>query len=282
MIKIDLQKAYDSVEWPYLEQVMVELGFPYKFISWIMACVTTVNYTILFNGETSEPFNAAKGLRQGDPISPFLFAIAMEYLIRGLNSLKMSKEFKFHPRCAKLGVTHLCFADDLRRGDLPSITALNQCFNTFSRASGLQSNIGKSSIYFGGVTQGVKDNILKEMGFVLSELPFKYLGIPLSTKKLSLLQWQPLIDKITTWTAKKLSYAGRIQLVQSVVFGMQSYWAQLFPLLAHVIKIIDAFCRSYVWTGSNVISKKALVSWERMCSPKSAGGLNLINIKVWN
>ncbi|XP_060210949.1 uncharacterized protein LOC132637959 [Lycium barbarum] len=88
MVKIDLQKAHDSVEWAYIEQVLEGLNFPTKFICWIMQCVTTVSYSILINGELSEPFTTAKGLRQGDPISLFLFAIAMEYLSRSLNGLK--------------------------------------------------------------------------------------------------------------------------------------------------------------------------------------------------
>lgn len=102
-----------------------------------MECVKTVNYTILINGNTSEPFNAAKGLRQGDPISPFLFSIAMEYLSRYLSGLKEVKEFTFHTTCARLGVTHLYFADDLllfSRGDLSSVTALHNCFLEFSKA----------------------------------------------------------------------------------------------------------------------------------------------------
>ncbi|KAH0701824.1 hypothetical protein KY285_016102 [Solanum tuberosum] len=84
MLKIDLQKAYDSVEWIFLEQVPKNLCFPQKFIQWIMECVHTVNYTIMVNGETTPPFNAARGLRQGDPISPYLFDISMEYLSRCL------------------------------------------------------------------------------------------------------------------------------------------------------------------------------------------------------
>ncbi|XP_075076334.1 secreted RxLR effector protein 78-like [Nicotiana tabacum] len=78
MIKIDLQKAYDSVEWIVPQQVMEELGFPDRFIKWIIECIKTINYTILVNGETTEPFNAAKGLRQRDLISPFLFAIFLQ------------------------------------------------------------------------------------------------------------------------------------------------------------------------------------------------------------
>ncbi|OIT29233.1 hypothetical protein A4A49_64264, partial [Nicotiana attenuata] len=88
---------------------------------------------------------------------------------------------------------------------------LYECFKIFSATSGLQANLGKSCVYFGGVKKEEHDNILKYLEFVHGNLPFKYLGVPLSTKKISLLQWQPLIEKITaritSWTAKKLSYA---------------------------------------------------------------------------
>ncbi|WMV07514.1 hypothetical protein MTR67_000899 [Solanum verrucosum] len=175
----------------------------------------------------------------------------MEYLSRNLNNLKTKKSFKFHPRCANLGITHLSFADDLllfSKGDIVSVTAMHKVFMVFSKASGLQENMNKSSIYFGGVAQSEKDRILQVLGYTQGDLPFKYLGIPLSTKKLTLLQWQPLIEKmvgrITSWTAKKLSYAGRVQLVRSVLFGIQAYWAQLFLLPTKVIKTIEAYCRS--------------------------------------
>lgn len=78
-----------------------------------MECIQTINYSIIVNGEPTKPFNAAKVLRQGDPVSPFLFAITMEYLSTNLASLKLEKEFKYHPRYAKLRITHLSFADDL-------------------------------------------------------------------------------------------------------------------------------------------------------------------------
>ncbi|XP_019257621.1 PREDICTED: uncharacterized protein LOC109235823 [Nicotiana attenuata] len=181
----------------------------------------------MINGEPSEPFNTARGLRQGHSMSPFLFAIAMEYLSKKLNGLKENRTFQFHPWCAKLGITHLSFVDDLllfAKGNITSITALRRCFIQFSGASGLQANLGKSCVYFGGVKKETQDSILSHLGFVHGTLPFKHLEVPLSTKKLTLLQWQPLIEKITaritSWTTKKLSYAGRTQLVKSVLFGI--------------------------------------------------------------
>lgn len=117
-------------------------------------------------------------------------------------------------------------------------------------------------------------------------LIFKYLGVPSSTKKLTLLQWQPLIEKITaritSWTAKILSYAGRIQLVKSILFEILAYWARLFLIPAKVLKTIYVYCKKFVWSGSNIITKKALVAWDKVCTLMSMGGLNLINIKLWN
>ncbi|XP_070003410.1 secreted RxLR effector protein 78-like [Nicotiana tabacum] len=113
MIKIDLEKAYDTVEWCYLEQVLEELFIPRKFIDMIMECLKTVNYSILINGEPTEPFADVRSLKQGDSTSSFIFVIAMEYLSRQLNNLKDEKTFRYHPKCAKLWITHLSFADDL-------------------------------------------------------------------------------------------------------------------------------------------------------------------------
>ncbi|XP_070014563.1 uncharacterized protein LOC142175548 [Nicotiana tabacum] len=128
--------------------------------------------------------------------------------------------------------------------------------------------------------------IIQKLSYTIGELPFKYLGIPLATKKLSLIQWHPLIEKIVarifSWTAKKLSYTGRVQLVQTVLFGIQSYWSQLFNLLMKVMKMIAAYCRSYIWPGINTITKKSLVAWDRMCTPKLRGGYGLINLQMWN
>lgn len=181
-----------------------------------------------------------------------------------LSGLSEEKSFRFHPKCAKLGITHLSFADDLIlfvRGDQSSIDAMQKCFNLFSMASGLQANLDKSSLYFGGVNMITQNIILQQFGYSLGELPFKYLGVPLSTKKLTILQCQPFIDKIvariSSWTSKKLSTASRVrvQLVQSVLFGVQAYWSQLFLLPVKVVKAVQAYFRSYIWSGSSTITK---------------------------
>lgn len=213
----------------------------------------------------------------------------MEYLSRLLKGLKEIKCFHYHPRCAKLNISHLCFADDLllfAREDTSSTYALRSCFQTYSHASGLLANLGKSSVYFGGVTREKQDKIIQILGFSYGELPFKCLGVPLATKKISLIQWQPLLDRITSqissWTTKNLSYTGQAQLIKSEIFGIQAYWAQLLSIPAKVLHLIDAHCRSYLCDGSDTITKKALVAWEYVCNLRCVRDLNLINISLWN
>ncbi|XP_019255251.1 PREDICTED: uncharacterized protein LOC109233851 [Nicotiana attenuata] len=124
-----------------------------------MACVTTVSYSLIFNGGLTKPFKEKRGIRQGDPMSPYLFVIAMEYLGRELGQLHKNGNFNFHPKCRKLNITHICFADDLLmycRADFESIKILNAAFHRFSIVSILQANVNKSAIYMAGISQAEK------------------------------------------------------------------------------------------------------------------------------
>ncbi|WMV58355.1 hypothetical protein MTR67_051740 [Solanum verrucosum] len=187
---------------------------------------------------------------------PYPFFLSMEYLQRELEEIKLKKDFKYHPRCKKLGVVHICFAHDLLlfcKADLKSIQLLQRAFQRFSKGSSLQANNEKSSIFMSGVKPELKKTILETLAYVEGEVPFKYLGVPVSSKKLTIGQCLPLVEKITErircWSAKLLPYVGRIQLIKSVIF---------------------------------VRSRKALVLWEKLCLPKAAGGLNIINLSLWN
>ncbi|XP_019225652.1 PREDICTED: uncharacterized protein LOC109207224 [Nicotiana attenuata] len=184
----------------------------------------------------------------------------MEYLQREFSQLGLNNDFHFLPRCKRLGVMHVCFADDLLmfcKADLKSIKLLQDAFLKFSRASGLQENPNKSSGYIACINERMKELILRELGYNEGSLPFKYLGVPLAPKKLSNQQCRPLVEKITAriscWTSKLLSYSGRFQLIKSVIFRMQSYWAQ-----------------------------KSFGSMDRVCLPQTMGGLNVINLCNWN
>ncbi|CAJ2669420.1 unnamed protein product [Trifolium pratense] len=156
----------------------------------------------------------------------------------------------------------------------------------FSRSTGLYVNPSKCKVFYGAVEEHIKESIKKVTSFVEGSLPFKYLGVPLTSKKLFIHHYMPLVDRIVehirTWSAKLLSHAGRLQLISGVTFAVANYWMQCLPLPKKVIHKIDAICRSFLWTGGAVVTSKSPVAWKHVCAPKAQGGLNLLSLEEWN
>lgn len=179
--------------------VLLEFELPSKFVELIMGCVCTVNYSLLVNGGLVPSFQAQRGLRQGDSMSPYLFTLTMEYLNKALKKLQTIRDFNYHPKCEKLNLVHVCFADDLImccRTDKHSLKLIIECVEHFSTVSSLKANMKKSCLYIAGVQPNVREEILIEFQFSLLEMPFKYLGVPLSASKLTISQCLPLVEKI--------------------------------------------------------------------------------------
>lgn len=194
------EESYDYVEWKFLEKMMIELGLPIKLVDWVMACVSSMSYSIQVNGIPHPPFKAKKGLRQGDPMSLYIFALGMEYLSRRLRTLDSERSFGYHLECSTTRIIGLLFADDLLifcKGNLDSIKQIKVQLEKFSNASGLEANMDKFALYCAGMDPGLQQQLAEALGMPLGELPFKYLGVPLSYKELSLADCTPLVDSIS-------------------------------------------------------------------------------------
>lgn len=170
-------------------------------------------------------------MRQSDPISPLLFVIVMEYLNRILQKLQRKNNFNFHAKCDKLGITNLCFANDLvlfSREDNVSVELMMKSFKSFSNSTVLKLNPIKCHIFFGEVDHNVKENILQLTSFKEGTLPFLYLCVPIFRKKLNIHHYINLADRvvgrITHWSVELLSYVGSIQLLKSVNFIVYKGW----------------------------------------------------------
>ncbi|XP_021739498.1 uncharacterized protein LOC110705886 [Chenopodium quinoa] len=288
-IKVDLRKAYDSVHWSFIHDMLQTLNFPSRFISWVMECVTSPSFSIMINGGLNGFFKGKKGIRQGDPMSPLVFVIVMEYLSRLLKKVVAKRGFRFHRRCKSLTLNHLIFVDDLMLfsyADKKSISLLVRALKAFEGCSSLQANADKSAIYFGSVQPEVQQGIVTESGFIIGETPFKYLGIPLNAKYLRVSDFDAIVDKmlarITCWSSRKLSYTARVLLVNPVLITLHTYWVQCVLLPKLVILRITQLCKAFLWCGDVVLSKAPPIACDWVCMSKAEGGLGVRDCGMWN
>lgn len=179
--------------------------------------------------------------------------IMMEYLNRMLGKMQNNPDFNHHAKCKKLKLTNLTFVDDVLlfcRGDEISVKMMLQTINQFSDSTGLVVNSKKCKIYYGGLSDEDKQLMQDVTKFDEGQLPVRYLGIPITSKKLNTHQYMPLIEKILHkmqyWTSKMLIYVGRVQLVKSISLAITQYWMFCLPLPRFVIRKIDSMCITFI------------------------------------
>lgn len=252
-MKIDLRKAYDSVSWEFLGELLEKFKFPEKFRLWIMTCITSPSFSISVNGGLCDFFKRKKGLRQGDPTSPLLFVLIVEYFTRILKKMSNIDDFCFHHRCKSLKLYYLVFANDLMlfyKGGVKSVHLMIRALKAFSNAFGLSANNEKSVIYFGNVHEEIKLRILQVTRFQMGSFSFRYLGVLITSRRLSVVDCVVLVDKILRrilcWTSRNLSYVGRNVFVNSVLLSIHTYWAQVFLIPKIVLHKITQICRSFL------------------------------------
>ncbi|KAL0286394.1 UNVERIFIED_CONTAM: hypothetical protein Sradi_7149200 [Sesamum radiatum] len=246
------------------------------------------SFSVSLNGAIHGFFKGGRGLRQGDPMSPYLFVLVMEVgsaLLR--YRVQQSPQFQYHWKCKDLGLINLCFADDVLlfcKADIPSIKLLTETLSEFATFSGLKVNPSKSQIIFSRAVQQ-RQQLLDCVGFQEGSLPIKYLGIPLTSSRLTLADCRPLIDKVDTrlagWNHQHLSYAGRLQLIKSVLSTLHMYWASVFILPKGVLKMLERKMRTFLWQGPSG-GRQAKVAWDQICKPKAEGGLGLRSLIIMN
>jgi hypothetical protein len=246
VFKVDFEKAYDSVDWSFLEYMLHRFGFGAKWIRWIRACVFAGNLSILVNGSPIKEFNIQRGLKQGDPLAPFLFLLVAEGFGGVMKKAVEENLFKgFQIGGDGLMISHLQYADDtlcIGEASIQNLWTIKSILRGFHLASGLKVNFGKSCLMGVNVRPDFVELACMFLNCRFGEVPFKYLGLPVGANPRRLLTWEPLLDylkkRLRSWGEKHKSLGGRIVLINSVLNTIPIFFLSFLKMPVSVVKAV--------------------------------------------
>ncbi|KAL9687653.1 hypothetical protein QQ045_032060 [Rhodiola kirilowii] len=289
-VKVDMSKAYDRVEWSFLEMLMRRMGFASTWVNRIMLCVRSVTYQVKVNDHISRRIFPERGLRQGDPLSPSLFLFCSELLSSLLNA-GVAQHTITGMKFGMSGpvVTHLFFADDsifFIKANAEEAEALKNTLVQFERASGQRVNLEKSEIVF---SRNTPIDIQQRVAAVLMvrQVPShsKYLGLPLVVGQRKVEVFNSIVEKvwnkINDWKNKFLSMAGREVLIKAVLQSLSVYMMSVYHFPQKTLDAIARLIGQFWWVKEG----RKGVSWIRkevLQRKKEDGGIGFKDLKLFN
>ncbi|GKB69283.1 putative RNA-directed DNA polymerase, eukaryota, reverse transcriptase zinc-binding domain protein [Tanacetum coccineum] len=266
------------------------MGFNAKWRNWIHSCLNSAYASILVNGSPTKEFKIERGLRQGDPLSPFLFILAVEALNVVLLEATNNNVFHgFHIGKEKVHISHLQFADDaLIMGEWSYSNAknLSRILTCFHLASGLKVNFNKSKLYGVGVTNDELSSLASTIGCLASQLPCVYLGLPIGAKMSRCHHWNKIVERfqkrLSKWKSKSLSFGGRLTLIKSVLGSLGVYYFSTFKAPKKIISTLETIRRKFFWGGCSEDNKISWIAWDKVIEPCDRGGLGIGSLRTCN
>ncbi|GJY00523.1 RNA-directed DNA polymerase, eukaryota [Tanacetum coccineum] len=289
IFKVDFEKAFDSVRWDFVDDVLNKFGFGERWRTWIQSCLRSSRGSILVNGSPTEEFQFFRGLKQGDPLSPFLFILIMESLHISFQRVVDAGLFTGIKINSMVNLSHLFYADDaifLGQWSELNIDSLVRVLDCFFRASGLRINMCKSKIMGVNVEDGMVKNAASKLGCLVLKTPFTYLGTKVGGNMSRKQAWKEVVDKVLSrlsrWKMKLLSIGGRLTLLKSVLGSMPIFHMSIFKVPSSILKSLESI-RSRFFNGQDPKSNKASwVKWNKVLTPKDKGGLGVSSLFALN
>uniref|UniRef100_A0A2N9IM18 Reverse transcriptase domain-containing protein n=1 Tax=Fagus sylvatica TaxID=28930 RepID=A0A2N9IM18_FAGSY len=292
LCKLDIEKAYDHVNWNCLLYLLERMGFGYRWCQWMKTCISTVQFSVLVNGSPEGFFGSSRGLRQGDSLSPLLFLLIMEVLSRLFQKTEEAGLIRGF-QAGMLGgievrISHLLFADDtiVFCDAVPEqVLHIRKVLSCFEAITGLRVNLTKSEMVPVGVVDSMQP-LADLLRCRIGVLPMLYLGMPLGAQYKAQNVWNSVLEKIerrlANWQTLYLSKGGRLTLLKSTLASLPTYFLSLFTIPVSVARRIEKLQRNFLWGGMGDAPKYHLVSWDQVCSPIPYGGLGVKNLRVFN
>lgn len=256
LLKLDISKAFDTVDWAFLIQVLIRMGFGRRWTTWICGLFSTATTRVLVNGVPGRTICHVKGMRQGDSLSPMLFILAMEAL---QHMFRFADNQGMLTPLARRGLTHRLsfFADDVMLFLKPTANDIAVCaaiLEDFGNVAGLRVNASKCSAIPIRCTDEMVNLIHQGLGYPITTFPIKYLGLPISLRKQSAAQFKEIVEgvirKLPNWRAADMDKAGCLILVQSVLCAMPIHAMLALDVPPKVLSSITRVCRSFFCAGS--------------------------------
>ncbi|KAK2383934.1 hypothetical protein QL285_071338 [Trifolium repens] len=290
-LKIDISKAYDRVDWGFMRGMLERLGFADRWIHWMMLCVSSVNYSILVNYEKVGPIVPGRGLRQGDPLSPYLFILVTEGLSTLIKKFVARGDIHGVKVCRGApSVSHLLFADDcflFCRANLVETRHLMNVLNIYAEASGQEINMSKSEVFFSrNISVAAQEDLSRFMGVRHVLGTSTYLGLPSmvgrSKKSIFTFVKDRVWKRINSWRGRALSKAGKEVMIKSVLQSIPTYVMSIYLLPETLIKEVERMINSFWWGGGSQSGGIKWMAWDKMAYPKEYGGLGFRNLHLFN
>ncbi|XP_026458663.1 uncharacterized protein LOC113359205 [Papaver somniferum] len=290
-IKIDMDKAFGRVNLESLIKVMTQMGFSTQWCNLIHQFISTTNLVVLVNSSPGNFFKPTRGLRQGNPLSPYLLLFCMETLSRYLiyaesqGLIHGTKIWNEAPT-----INHLLFADDCMifcKANMEECNNLINIFQDFGQSCGQLINFAKSGIFFSKNTDpDIADNISDVMHVQRINITDKYLGSPLFTNRSKVQTFKPCVDKLKHRLAgwkTNLSTAGKVTMIQTVTSTLSIYQMNCFNITNDTCKEIHVIQRDFFWNKEKDKSKGLFyIAWDTVNKPKDLGGLGFRNMEYFS
>uniref|UniRef100_A0A2N9HN71 Reverse transcriptase domain-containing protein n=1 Tax=Fagus sylvatica TaxID=28930 RepID=A0A2N9HN71_FAGSY len=290
-IKLDMSKAYDRVEWTFLERVMQRMGFESRWIHLMMVCVRTTSYSVLLNGEPTGYIKPSRGIRQGDPLSPYLFLFCAEGLTALLRQAGREKRINGVSICrGGPKISHLLFADDsllFCDASIAECSRLLEVLTTYEKASGQIVNRDKTALFFSKNTPDHMRDSIQELWGVRGVANFeRYLGLPAMVGKSKQQTFMGLKEvlarRLQGWKERSLSKAGRAILIKTIAQAIPTYTMTCFKLPKVWCDSVNSLVSKYWWGQTKEENKIHWLSWGQLCSHKNEGGMGFRDLHCFN